>query len=197
MKKNLITTIFICIIIAVTGLIKTQVGVFSTPKKQFDIQLPFNYIAHNPITITNDGDFITYGFPGLGTAEDPYLIENYNITTNSEIGIYIEDTTKYFVIRNCYIDAYRRGIDIENTALGTTSIINNTCFNNLHEFGIKLYQASFATIISNTCINSRDGIQVHTSSGVIIANNTCINNDYQGIKMEFSFNATIMNNHCR
>ncbi len=185
-----------CIIIAVSGLVIIQVEVFSTTKKQNDKQLSFNYTSHNPITISNDDDFIDYGFPGLGTAEDPYLIENYNITTNSEIGIYIEDTTKYFVIRNCYIDAYRRGIDIENTALGTTSIINNICFNNQYGFGIKLYQASFATIINNTCINSRDGIHVHTSSGVTLANNTCINNDYQGIKMEYAFNATIINNNC-
>ena len=63
---------------------------------------------HDPIEITSDSDF--EAFPGLGTETDPYIIENYYITTNSGSGIIIRDTTKYFIVRNCHIDAENDGI---------------------------------------------------------------------------------------
>jgi len=62
-----------------------------------------NYLTnHDPIEITSDEDFLA--FPGSGTYEDPYLIENYNITSSTSFGIHITSTTKHFLIRNCYID---------------------------------------------------------------------------------------------
>ena len=107
---------------------RPEYGSFTTSKTKtkqfFSTKTP-----HSPIIITCDGNFSDYGFPGNGSAVNPFIIENYNITTNDEIGISILDTTKFFIIRNCYIDAYRRGIDIENTAIGTASIINNICIN--------------------------------------------------------------------
>ena len=41
------------------------------------------------ITITSDSDFITYGFPGFGNESHPYLIDEYNITSNDQRGIYV------------------------------------------------------------------------------------------------------------
>ncbi|GAH42515.1 unnamed protein product, partial [marine sediment metagenome] len=81
---------------------------------------------HSPISIGSDDDFITYGFPGSGNSTHPYIIENYNITTTNERGIYITGTHKYFLIRNCYVDAGIVGIYSEYVANGTTTIINNT-----------------------------------------------------------------------
>ena len=40
-------------------------------------------VAHGPINIEYDSNFTDYGFPGAGTAGDPYRIENYNITVSS------------------------------------------------------------------------------------------------------------------
>ncbi len=67
-------------------------------------------IPHDPIEITSDSDFEV--FPGTGTEIDPYVIEGYNITTTSTRGISIRGTTKYFTIRNCYVDAEENGIHI-------------------------------------------------------------------------------------
>ena len=66
---------------------------------------------HVAISITDDSGFTIY--PGLGTELDPYIIDAYNITTTEDYGIYIKETTKYFVISNCYIDAYIFGIYLE------------------------------------------------------------------------------------
>ncbi len=70
-----------------------------------DYGLPNNLVDHKPITILKDEDFEKYNFLGNGTESNPYIIENYNITTEEDIAIYISFTTKYFIIRNCYLNA--------------------------------------------------------------------------------------------
>ena len=86
---------------------------------------------HAPISITSDSNFEV--FPGSGTEVDPYIIEGYNITTTSDEGIYISGTTKYFIVRNSYIDAEWYGIYISNVADGTATVINNMCnYNKQH-----------------------------------------------------------------
>ncbi len=63
-----------------------------------------SYITHSPITITSNADFVSQGFSGNGTAEDPYVIEGYNITTTGDC-ISIQDTDVYFIIRDCLLTA--------------------------------------------------------------------------------------------
>ena len=171
---------------------------------------------HDPIEIHNDGELVDYGFPGLGTAGDPYIIENYLIETSDDSGIYIAGTGKYFVIRNCYIDAENYGILIGFTvgvAAGTASIINNTLTNN-DKLSIRLRYSDDVTVINNTCSHSSTGIGVPSSDGVIlinntfshhisgirifsdgatVTNNTFINNDY-GIRLDSTDGATVTNN---
>ena len=53
------------------------------------IQLNSALTPHDHILISNNGNFTDYGFPGSGTAQDPYRIENYNITTLALTGINI------------------------------------------------------------------------------------------------------------
>jgi len=116
---------------------------------------------HDPIIIASDSDFSI--FPGAGTPEDLYIIEGFNITTISDYSIYIHDTTKYFIIRNCYVDAVERGIYLYNIADGTATITNNTCMNNDH--GIYLYDSNSATLTNNTCTNNNDhGIYLYDSN---------------------------------
>ncbi|MCG3222312.1 MAG: hypothetical protein H7641_13110, partial [Candidatus Heimdallarchaeota archaeon] len=48
---------------------------------------------HEPIFISNDGNFTDYGFPGSGSKANPYRIENLNITTDFSNGITINSTS--------------------------------------------------------------------------------------------------------
>ena len=148
---------------------------------------------HDPILIDSDSDF--EDFPGLGTAEDPYLIEDYNITTTNNYGIHISGTTKYFVVRNCYVDAGEYGISISNVADGTAIVLNNTC--NKSYFGIWIEDSGNSTVANNTCSNTDDnGIYLSYSDNSTVANNTCSNNRDDGISLYYSGSSTVTNNTC-
>ncbi len=151
-------------------------------------------IPHDPIEITSDGNFTDYGFLGLGTIEDPYLIEEYNITTTDNIGIHIIDTTKFFVVRNCYVAATDYGIYINTVATGTAIVNNNTCNNNF-QIGIYLYESGNSTVANNMCLNNGAGILMEYSDGSTVANNTC-NNNNNGINLVQSGVSSITNNTC-
>ncbi len=107
---------------------------------------------HDPISITSDSDFEV--FPGAGTEEDPYLIRNFNITTNESIGVCVYYTTKYFVIENCYINARDRAIAIGLISESTAKVLNNTCENG--ERGIFIEETSSHEISSNVLLNCQE-----------------------------------------
>ncbi len=143
---------------------------------------------HAPISITSDSDFEV--FPGSGTEVDPYIIEGYNITTTSDEGIYISGTTKYFIVRNCYVDAEDYGIYIYDVADGTATVINNTCSNN-NGYGIYLRYSGSSMVTNNTCSDNDWGIVLSSSISSTVINNTCSNNDWGGGFLEgFIFKKT-------
>lgn len=152
-----------------------------------------SFVPHEAISITSDADFLTYGFPGSGTPEDPYVIEGLNITTDSSSAIFIQGTTKYFVISNCYLHASVAGIYIDSIAPSSAVIVNNTCLNNMY-YGIFLQFADSVIILNNTCANSYYGIWMDSSRDTTIGNNTIKNNAEFGIKISSSPNSIIENN---
>ena len=148
---------------------------------------------HDPIEILKDDNFTDYGFPGSGTSSAPYIIENYEIITTNERGISINDTTKYFVIRNCYLDAADYGIYVDDVAVGTASIEENICINNLQS-GIYLFYCDETILLKNNCTDNLYGISLLYSDDSALKNNTCSNNNH-GVYLTFSKNLTIMYNY--
>ncbi len=168
-------------------------GIQTIEKNKRDLSLS-SLIPHDPIFITSDSDFEV--FPGAGTVEDPYVIEEYSITTTSDEGIYIIDTTKYFTVRNCYVDAISHGIYIRNVADNTATVTNNTCSNNGYN-GIELWGSDSSTVANNTCTNNNQyGIFIRSSSNSTVINNTCNNNSGDGIFLDFSDNSSVSSNIC-
>ena len=157
---------------------------------------PFSFLSvHNSINIQNDTAFTTYGFPGNGTALDPYRIENLQITTMNETGISIFNTSKYFIIQNCNVSATTTGIEISNVASGTASIISNTC--NFQTYGIRVFSSNGTSVINNTCQNNyRHGINFGFSSDCIAEDNSCINNGWIGAFLSGCYKSQIINNTC-
>jgi parallel beta-helix repeat protein len=151
-------------------------------------------VEHDPIIIWGDTDFTLYNFPGKGTSKNPYLIENYNITTNAKIGIYIWNTTKHFVVRNCLVDAIETGIYLDSIAHGTAKITNNECITN-KKHGILLYDSHYQSLIQNTCTNNQFGIYIHSSSAIDLSENICTNNDY-GLVNLYSPVTSLLDNLC-
>ena len=195
MEKKLFTPVVFCILIFLSGAVNTQTNSHISNDLLSNKEILVNYTPHDSIMITHDDNFTIYSFPGNGSSVNPYIIENYSIITNDEIGINIEYTTKYFVIRNCYIDADQRGINIEDVKPWTTKILNNICEDNRF-LGIRIFLSHGASVKNNTCINSTVGINVHSTPSVTLYNNTCIDNKFFGIKLEYSSQATIVNNTC-
>jgi len=153
-----------------------------------------SYIIHTSIFIDSDDDFITYGFNGTGSWTNPYIIENYNITTTDSCGIEIIEVSKSFVIQNCYIRASNYGILISNI-FTNFSLNSNDCSDHSNS---GIYTDSFShtsKIENNICNNNSEGIRVITYQG-IISNNTCNDNTNQGIYIESSLAVTISNNTC-
>ena len=153
------------------------------------------YITQDPVIIWTDDDFKYYNFPGDGTQDNPFIIENYNITTESGYGIFISETKKHIVIRNCYIDARYDGILIENVAEKTILIENNICVDSLN--GISIVGSYYSTITNNTCENnSQNGINLYHTDFSTTADNLCNSNGNAGIRISRTYFSTTSNNNC-
>jgi len=117
-------------------------------------------VKHDPIQIWGDEDFAAYDLPGTGTQSDPYRIANYNITTDNLYCIYISDTTKYFIIENCFLETSNNegyGVYFSDTAEGTGKISKTNINNCLR--GIGLFESSGNSIIDSSitlCIKPLD-----------------------------------------
>jgi len=152
------------------------------------------YILHSPIYISGDADFATQaateGWPGNGTEENPYIIEGYEITGTGD-GIYIESTTVWFIIRNCYVHASGNGIYLY--ALGNGIVENCTVVSGFNE-GITVSGSSNVRVINCTASNAvYFGIYSYSSNNVEIINCTAYQNNYYGIMVESSQDVTVLN----
>jgi len=179
---------------------------------------------HTPISIKGNDNFTsTNGVTsGHGTEDDPYIIENWDISAETANGIEVENTTAYFVIRNCFV--YDGGINydgnyginfenvingkvdnnlLENNSIGiclldyskNNILSNNICEKNGH--GINVGLGNFDTLVNNVCrFNDGDGIAVNISHNNTICYNICEKNDDSGIDFDNSHNSNVTNNTC-
>ena len=112
--------------------------------------------SHSPIRIDNDSDFAdtaaSDGWKGNGSADNPYIIENYDINgTDAGYCIYIGNTTAHFVIRNC---------SVHDASGNSWTYYWNS--------GIVLYEANNGVINNNTAFsNSGSGIYLFISDFVV------------------------------
>ncbi|MBY9001976.1 MAG: right-handed parallel beta-helix repeat-containing protein, partial [Candidatus Heimdallarchaeota archaeon] len=148
-------------------------------------------VVHEPIIIIDDSNFTDYGFSGDGTKTTPYLIENWQIITNEDYSIHVKNTTKYFVIRDCHVEADLYAIGITDVANGTAIIYNNSCSG---DGGILIDESDFSLITNNTCYEGNVGIVTYYSKNSIIFNNTCTTNYFDAIRTYYSTSSTIANN---
>jgi parallel beta-helix repeat protein len=154
------------------------------------------YAAHAPISIDTDQDFIDYGFPGNGSAENPYRLERLNITSSISFGmaVSVQNTHSYFIIRDCHIVSEYIGIALLNVAAGTGVITNNTLMSASGKGGAIAVTATNCTISENACINWAEGIHLNHASQCTISRNNVSDSTYQGINIRYSNNNTITSN---
>ena len=140
-----------------------------------DFNLKKGFSSHDPILIEHDSDFHDYGFPGNGTDDDPYIIENLNLTTEetSQASIRIGYITQSFIIRNCYFetsieDSYGILLFMLNSEL--IAIYNNTIISFDH--AIIISECWDVLLSNNTLINNSEAIRISSSNKCKMINNT-------------------------
>ncbi|MBN1214774.1 MAG: right-handed parallel beta-helix repeat-containing protein [Candidatus Lokiarchaeota archaeon] len=134
------------------------------------------------IHINNDNwsNAVSQGWcSGDGSVDTPYTIENVTINVISSPtgnGIFINNSTNYFIIKNCtvsnsYSGNWNAGIQLNNTCNG--QLINN-------DFSLN---TGHGIILRNKC------------NDIVISNNSIINNDRHGILLDNECNNNIIFNN--
>ncbi|MDF1541238.1 MAG: right-handed parallel beta-helix repeat-containing protein, partial [Candidatus Thorarchaeota archaeon] len=122
------------------------------------------------IRITSNADFVTYGFPGTGIEGDPYRIENRTIIGDSTC-IVIQDTTAYFVIRNCVLISQSSqagfGVWLQNVTNGTVE----DCTIHMKIGSIYAEASPYNVFHNNTISLSKSGIHIVDSMNTTITDN--------------------------
>ena len=160
----------------------------------FGLFLFINASAHAPIHINGNSDFASQagseGWAGDGSQKNPYVIQNYEINAFSEDGIRIENTSVYFIIRNCKIYNGRYGIYLKNVKNGIVENVN--CYENLLGIG---FNNSENNQIRNSGFydNHYYGIYFYNSSENSIFNCSAYRNENYGVALDNSFSNIIKN----
>ena len=123
------------------------------------------YRSHAPITIRYNDDFASQGWNGTGTAEDPFIIEHLNITTDWDACIYICGTDLHLIIRNCVLHSLR------SSAIYLSSA-SNCVVESCNVVEVSLYRCNKCSIISNDfqgygldLLSSRNISVIHNKMG--------------------------------
>lgn len=141
-----------------------------------------NIIQNNTysIIIENDQDFQLYTTQGSGTANQPYILNNFVINASgfTKSGILINNTSVHFIIQSCTVHNQTYGnpaIRLENVSNGVLQ--NNIVYDN-EGYGILLDKESEWNVVrENTVFNSGlSGIICTNSSNNDILDNIAFNN---------------------
>ncbi len=152
------------------------------------------YTEHSSIVIWKDEDFESYNLPGTGTETDPYLIQNYDISSPSSEGIVVDGTTKHFIIRNCFLKGHGNGIVIRNVADGTCKLFDNIISHSIHD-GIRISFTENNVISGNTISYSgRNGIGAVNNNFLNIVNNRFLHSGDHGASLDEVHYTTIKGN---
>jgi parallel beta-helix repeat protein len=129
---------------------------------------------------------------GSGTENDPYIIENWDISAENAHGIWIRNTTAHFVIRNCYVHDGKynrnRGVLFDNVKNG--KVVNVTSERNLA--GIFLAHSG-NTLIENCVIenNGGEGIRFNYSNNNRVINSIISHSENVNLHLYWSDNNII------
>lgn len=192
MKQNVIKprniNVFLLFLLFVLFLSISNVNQYTSSKiiSKDDNYNP-NYTDHSPIIINSDDDFVTYGFSGSGTANDPYLIENYRISATYSEAISISSTTKCFVIQNCLLQDSIFGIYLTSIQADTGNISYNIFRRN--DASIYVYNSDSVIISSNKFWDNAGHISVEYSSGMNITHNIM---SHQGLHIFYETNPSVL-----
>ncbi|MGW8179607.1 MAG: NosD domain-containing protein [bacterium] len=153
-------------------------------------------VDHDPIVIIGDAGFVSGGFPGSGTVGDPYRIEELHIVTDAlhRNGVEVRDTSAYFVVRGCVIEADYIGVNIGSTAPGTCSILDNVISGRTGDGGGINLSSDIVVVLNNTCSGFIVGVHTNYANRCIFQYNNFSYNAYHGLNIRYSDDCLITRN---
>jgi parallel beta-helix repeat protein len=165
-----------------------------------DSSSSLSYTPSGPILIQSDADFEFQSWPGEGSSENPYIIEDLEID-EEHLCLTIVDTTAYFVVQNCQFTASieassATAVSFENVSHGTIYKCNvtgnigiildsseniNVSSNNFHSFapmatsfGLRVVESIGCNISKNQFIGDGTGVRLHMSDNCSLTDNEFI-----------------------
>lgn len=153
-------------------------------------------VDHAPVVINGDSGFAGGGFPGSGTVDDPYRIEGYRIVTDSlhRNGVEVHDTSVYFLVFGCVIDADYIGVLVDGAALGTVRIEDNVITGKSGDGGGVSLSCDGVVVLNNTCTGFVAGLHTNYCDGCEITYNNFSLNIYHGINLRYSSDNLVAHN---
>ena len=128
------------------------------------------YEAHSPISIAGDENLTSKAslesWSGNGTLEDPFIIEEYNITLPglSSMCIALYNISFYLVIRHCYVSGGSIGVHLENVT--RFSSYDNIIHNNA--VGMHLINCDHSIILATNFTENTQQLDVEDSYNINI-----------------------------
>ena len=186
------------------------------------------YSQHNPINITNNAELSTISTSGNGSSTNPYLIANLMITNcnSNTTGITVQNTDKYFILRNIIISGCLAGISFSHVLFGSIvdanvsnygfngillnnsenntiigNLVSNDTLNSIYDYfervGINLYNFSnYNDITNNTVEDSNIGFSITKNSNSNNLTNNIASFGEYGFNVEHSNNTILTGNIC-
>jgi len=157
--------------------------------------------AEGSIKITGNTELSSHKDSGSGTKEDPYVIENreisYSATSTADCGISITGTSEYFIIRNCIItelDLTVKGIGVylNNVAPKTATLLNNSI--DMAGVGIWIFSSPAVNVSKNNIGSGNSGIIIGSSRSCVISENLIAQSGNVGISITTSDCVRIVKN---
>ncbi len=151
------------------------------------------YTSHDPIIIYGDSDFQAQGWPGNGSADNPYMIDDLAINAISTC-INIENTRVHVVVQNCLLSglpgASSTGIRLRNT---TNVFIKGNEMQDVR-IGALVFESTNATVDGNHASVSFVGVSLIDTSECLVSNNTVEGDPSMGIGFSSSQECRALNN---
>ena len=183
--KN-IRILWLCTLLVFNSFIVAGSGVGGDARNMHEPCPVLDYVPHAPIRIDSNADFPGIASSGNGTEADPWIIEGWDINgTGAGDCIYIGNTTRSFIIRDCYLhDAgglwnlpYFTWADVGLNNVGDGRVTNNTGSNG--KYGVHMYSTGTTVVDNNSFPGNAIGVFLQQSSmGNVLVDNVISDSNY-------------------
>jgi len=169
------------------------------------------YMQEAPLWLS--GNDALSGYPGNGSAQDPFWIGNLTIDGwQGNYCIFLENIDAYFILSNCTLFNVSSGIALKNVTHGLvmnntiqnatrgislgTSFLNNISLNDLslNHQGISSFLSYNNTIFHNLIYGNEEGIYLSQSHNNTISDNNLSDNTFTGITLMSADDNRILSN---